>query len=64
MKNNLKLINCGRNRQFVWFLYSEYGKWLIEVMAGSKSKSFTTSTETAAMVLIQELRIDYEAGNF
>lgn len=64
MAETLKLINCGRNRNFVWFLYSENGKWLIEVTAGSKSKSITASAEIDALAIIQELRKDYEAGNF
>lgn len=64
MPENLKLMAHGRNRGFVWFVYSELGKWLVEVVAGDKAKSFTTSTEQDAMMLVQMLRADYEAGNF
>lgn len=64
MAETLKLIKSGRNREFVWFLYRQNGMWLIEVMAGKTAKSFTKISETAAMMLIQELRVDYEAGNF
>lgn len=62
MPENLKLVKSGRNKGFVWFLYSELGKWLVEVVAGSKAISMTARTEIDAMALIQELRTDYEAG--
>ena len=64
MPENLKLVSSGRNRGFVWFLYSEFGKWLVEVVAGNTAKSFTTSTEEEAMKLVASLRMDYELGNF
>jgi hypothetical protein len=64
MPENLKLVSSGRNRGFVWFLYSELGKWLVEVVAGNTAKSFTTSTEEEAMKLVASLRMDYELGNF
>jgi hypothetical protein len=64
MPENLKLVASGRNRGFVWFVYCEMNKWLVEAVAGNTAKSFTTSTEQEAMALIGELRADYEAGNF
>lgn len=62
MPENLKLVKSGRNRDFVWFLYSEFGKWLVEVVAGNKAVSITASTEIDALAIVQELRADYEAG--
>lgn len=64
MPENLKLVSSGRNRGFVWFLYSELGKWLVEVMAGNKAVSITASTEIDALAIIHELRADYEEGRF
>ena len=64
MPENLKLMAHGRNREFVWFVYREFGKWLVEVVAGNTAKSFTTSTEQEAMKMVADLRIDYELGNF
>ena len=64
MPENLKLVSSGRNRGFVWFLYSEFGKWLVEVVANDKAVSITASTETDALAIVQELRADYEAGRF
>jgi hypothetical protein len=54
----------GRNGKFVWFVYRELGKWLVEAVANNTAKSFTTTTYIDAMALVQELRTDYEAGNF
>lgn len=64
MPENLKLVSSGRNRGFVWFLYSEFGKWLVEAVAGNKQISITASTEQEARKLISDLRMDYELGNF
>lgn len=64
MPENLKLMAHGRNGKFVWFVYRELGKWLVEAVANNTAKSFTTSTEQDAMTLVQELRADYEAGRF
>jgi hypothetical protein len=64
MPENLKLVSSGRNRGFVWFLYSEFGKWLVEVVADNKAVSITASTETDALAIIRDLRMDYELGNF
>lgn len=64
MPENLKLVSSGRNRGFVWFLYSEFGKWLVEVVANDKAVSITASTEVDALAIVQELRADYEAGRF
>ena len=64
MPDNLKLMAHGRNGKFVWFVYRELGKWLVEAVAGNTAKSFTTSTAQDAMMLVQMLRADYEAGNF
>jgi hypothetical protein len=54
----------GRNRGFVWFVYREFDKWLVEAVAGNTAKSFTTSTEQDAMKMVADLRMDYELGNF
>ncbi len=64
MPENLKLVSSGRNRGFVWFLYSEFGKWLVEIVANDKAVSITASTETEALAIIRDLRTDYESGNF
>lgn len=64
MPENLKLMASGRNRGFVWFVYRELDKWLVEVVAGNTAKSFTTSTEQDAMKMVADLRMDYELGNF
>jgi hypothetical protein len=64
MPENLKLVSSGRNRGFVWFLYTELGKWLVEVVANDKAVSITASTETDALAIIRDLRMDYELGNF
>ncbi len=64
MPENLKLMAHGRNREFVWFVYSELGKWLVEVVANDKAVSITASTEIDALAIVQELRADYEAGRF
>jgi hypothetical protein len=64
MPENLKLMAHGRNREFVWFLYTELGKWLVEVVANDKAVSITASTETDALAIIRDLRMDYESGNF
>ena len=64
MPENLKLIVSGRNRGFVWFVYREFDKWLVEVVAGNTAKSFTTSTQEDAMKMVADLRMDYELGNF
>jgi len=64
MPDNLKLMAHGRNGKFVWFVYRELDKWLVEVVAGNTAKSFTTSTEQDAMKMVADLRMDYELGNF
>jgi hypothetical protein len=64
MPENLKLMAHGRNGKFVWFVYRELDKWLVEVVAGNTAKSFTTSTEQDAMKMVADLRMDYELGNF